>query len=176
MHRIMLVDDEPGILNAIVRIMRQETAWEVEIFSDVNEALRRAQIANFELFLSDYHMPVMNGVEFLTEVKKIQPEAMRIILSGVTDLDASLGAINEAEIFRFICKPWDDYNLLTSIRQALAYREILVENRRLANQVREQKDKLDNHKAILDSIHEQHPGLLNVDWAEDGSVILEELK
>ena len=174
MYRVMLVDDEQGILNALKRILKRKTDWEVETFLDPHEALRRAQVANFELFLSDFRMPEMDGVEFLSEVKKIQPESVRIILSGYTDLDALLGAINKAEIQRFICKPWEDHDLLVSLEQALEYRDALVENRRLADQVREQQAELDKRKTVLDSIESEHPDLLNVNWADDGSIILDE--
>ena len=174
MYRIMIVDDEPNILNSLNRVLKRKEEWEVETYDSVADALKRAQTATFELVISDYKMPEMDGVEFLNEFKKFQPEAMRIILSGFTELQALLGAINEAEIFRYLCKPWDDHDLIGTITHALAHREVLVENRRLADQVREQQGELDKRKSALEKLAEQHPALVVVNWAEDGSIIVGE--
>lgn len=174
MYRIMIVDDEKNILNSLRRLLTGKGEWEIELYESAEEALKRAQAANFELFISDFRMPEMDGVKFLTEIKNIQPESMRIILSGFTDLEALLGAINQAEIFRFICKPWDEYDLITTIQQALNYRDALVENRRLADQVREQERELENRKSALEKLSDKHPMLVDINWADDGSIILDE--
>jgi DNA-binding NtrC family response regulator len=173
MYQIMLVDDEENILKALGRIFRGQTDWEIESYSNAKEALKRAQVTNFDLFLSDYRMPEMNGVEFLREVKNLQPNSMRLILSGHTDLEALLGAINEAEIYRFVTKPWQDYELISTIQQALAFRDVLVENRYLANQVREQQRLLEENKTVLEQFEAKHPDLLEVNWADNGSIILD---
>ncbi len=173
MYRIMVVDDEQNILNAMRRIMRKEKDWEVEFFDSAEAAVKRAHAASFELFLSDFRMPEMDGVKFLSEVKKIHPDAVRLILSGYTDLEALLGAINEAEIFRFISKPWQDYDLVMTLKQALAQREMLMENRSLADKVRAQRAELQNRKTALEKLKESNPVLADVKWAVDGSIILE---
>lgn len=174
MYRIMIVDDEPNILSSLTRALRQESDWEVETYEIPDEALKRIQTANFELVISDYRMPDMSGVEFLSEVRKIQPEAMRLILSGFTDLDALLGAINKAEIYRFICKPWDNFDLISTLKNALAHREALVENRRLADQVRQQRAELSNRKTALEKLAERHPKLVEINWSSDGAIILDD--
>ncbi len=174
MHRLMLVDDEENILRALQRAFRNQKDWEIEVYSDVMEALRRAQTTNFDLFLSDYRMPEMDGVQFLTEVKNLQPEAMRLILSGHTELQALLCAINQAEIYRFVTKPWGDYEIIVVLQQALEYRDMLIENHYLANQVREQQEELERHKSMLGRLKETNPELFNVNWASDGSIILDE--
>lgn len=169
----MVVDDEPNILNSMRRLMRKKKDWEVEFFDSAEEALKRASSASFELFLSDFRMPEMDGVKFLSEIKRIQPDSMRLILSGYTDIDALMGAINEAEIFRFISKPWQDYDLITTLELALAQREILMENHFLANQVRAQQVELRNRKTALERLMESNPVLADVKWDTDGSIILE---
>ena len=174
MYRIMIVDDEPNILNSLNRVLKRQEDWEIETYDTVAEALKRAQTTPFELVISDYRMPEMDGVEFLNEIRNLQPEAMRIILSGFTELEALLGAINEAEIFRYICKPWDDHDLIATIGHALAHREVLVENRRLADQVRQQQEELHKRKTALEELAEKHPALVEVEWAEDGSIIVNE--
>jgi DNA-binding NtrC family response regulator len=173
MYRLMVVDDEQNILNAIRRITRKELNWEVEFYDNPVEALKRAHGGNYELFLSDFRMPVMDGVKFLSETKHIHPDAMRVILSGYTDLEALLGAINEAEIFRFISKPWMDYDLITTLQQALSLHDMLIENRTLADEVRAQRVELANRKTALERLMETNPVLAHVEWTEDGSIILE---
>lgn len=174
MYKIMIVDDEPNILNSLKRIFNKEKDIEIETYDKPKDALKRAQTSLFDLFISDYRMPEIDGVEFLTETKKLQPESMRIILSGYTDLDALLGAINQAHIYRFISKPWDDYGLITTVKQALEYRNILVENRRLADTVREQLEELNKRKTTLEKLQEEHPTLVEINWADDGSIIVDD--
>ena len=173
MNNIMIVDDEENILKSLNRMLSKNKQWEVEYFSDPKKALTRAQTMNFDLFLSDYRMPDMDGIQFLTEVRQVQPESMRLILSGYTDLDALLGAINKAEIYRFINKPWQDYELISTIEQALEHRRIMVENRRLADQVREQQQELDKRGEALKELCIKHPALVEINWSEDGSIILD---
>lgn len=173
MYRIMIVDDEPNILNSLKRVLKKVEDWDIETYDSVAEALKRAQTTNFELVISDYRMPEMDGVAFLNEIRNIQPEAMRIILSGFTELQVLLAAINEAEIFRYICKPWEDHDLISTMKQALEHREVLVENRRLADQVRQQEEELRNRKTALEVLAEKHPVLVEVEWGADGSIIID---
>ncbi len=174
MYQIMLVDDEENILKALKRVLSKEYEIVIETFIKPEEALIHARTKKFDLFLSDFRMPVMDGVKFLTEVKILQPESMRLILSGYTDLDALMGAINDAEIYRFITKPWQDYELVSTIKQALEFKDIQVENQRLADQVRDQQNELDKRKQVLDSYIEKHPELFKVNWTDDGSIVLDD--
>lgn len=173
MNRIMVVDDEDNILRALRRVLSGNDQ-DVELFSNPHEALRRVQVAIFDLIISDYRMPDMDGVHFLCEVKKLQPESMRIIISGHADMQGLLGAINEAEIFRFVSKPWDDYDLQATVQNALLHRSVLVENRRLADQVRRQREILHRQSAAIRKLETQYPGLTKVNWGVDGSVVMEE--
>lgn len=175
MYKIMLVDDEENILQALRRLLSREDDMEVKVYTDANEALRHAQAMNFDLFLSDYRMPEMNGVEFLKQVKEAQPDSMRLILSGYADFESIQSAINEAEIYRFISKPWHDSELVATLRQAMVYRNLLVENRRFADIVRQQHAELGRRKNALEMLQHAHPELAKVNWAEDGAILLEEL-
>ncbi|MCW8957055.1 MAG: response regulator [Gammaproteobacteria bacterium] len=170
MHEIMIVDDEENILKAIKRIISQSKKWNVETYTNAEEALQRILVKKFDLYLSDYKMPNIDGISFLTAVKSIQPDSIRLILSGYTDLDALMGAINQAEIFRFITKPWNDDYLIGSIEQALGYRDVLIENQRLADQVRKQQETLDKQKKIFEEYTQKHPEIFNVEWEDDGSI------
>jgi DNA-binding NtrC family response regulator len=142
--------------------------------SDSLEALAITGNSHFDLFLSDYRMPGMNGVEFLMHTKQFHPEAMRLILSGATDFSGLVNAINKAEIYRFISKPVQSYDLISTIEQALQFYEIRKENKRLAEQVRRQQSELDKREIALKRFSEQHPVLAQVNWDSDGSIILNE--
>ena len=137
MTRIMILDDEPNVYESLQRVFRCERPnWEIETFDDPRMALRRAQTSLFDVFISDFRMPLMTGVEFLSEVCNVQPEAIRIILSGQIDVGDLLGAINESRIDRLVLKPADPVGIALTVDLALDHREVLVENRRLANHLR----------------------------------------
>lgn len=139
MYQVMLVDDEDYILKALKRTINMYTDWDVETYQDPREALRRARTTVFDAVITDYMMPEINGLELLQELRDIQPDTIRILLTGVIDIETVMSAINKAGAFRFIPKPWDDEQLLDNIREGLKFRDILLENRILAETVREQK-------------------------------------
>jgi len=181
MSRIMLVDDEESILKALQRLLRvapctygnQTFSLEVDAFSSPETALKSARHEDYDLIISDYRMPVMDGIEFLTAVKAIQPDAARLILSGYADLNALLRAVNEVGVERFIAKPWNDYELLSAIAQALAHRELLLENRNLANLVRLEMGDTTPEKLEAERLEAIEPGITEVRWGPDGSVLLD---
>lgn len=136
MYRILLVDDEQNVINALRRELQGDYA--VEAFINPREALQHCRDARFDVAIVDYRMPEMNGVEFLRQFGALQPDAVRLMLSGQADFDALVGTVNEAHIYRFIDKPWDSTGLAATLAEALAYREQILENRRLAEQYRQQ--------------------------------------
>ena len=179
-ERILLLDDEPHVLAALQRVLRQNSgggdiqSYRIETFTDPDEALACASKVPLALAISDYRMPRRNGVEFLRALRDLQPDCGRIILSGYADFTAVVSAINEAGITRFISKPWVDLELLSAVRQALEIRKLLMENRRLADEVRVQRGKLSAQEAELRRLELLEPGITQVRWGEDGSFILEE--
>lgn len=174
MHRIMLIDDEENVLNSLTRILKREAGLELVTNSDPRAALAEANRSKFDLFLSDYRMPYMDGVEFLVNTKKSNPDAMRLILSGAADFTALMDAINKAEIYRFISKPIQVHELIQTLHQALHLHDILEENKRLSNLVRKQESELKNREIALKHFSKEHPTLANVNWDDDGSIIIDE--
>jgi len=173
MTQILMVDDEENILRALRRSLAPE-GYHIEDFTDPRAALARAEAAPFDLFLSDYRMPHMDGVTFLSRIKASHPDAARLIISGQADLEGLLAAINEAEIQRFISKPWENYDLRTTIRQALSHRATVLENRMLADQVRRQQTQLNEQARMLDRLEKEFPGISSVRRTADGAVVLDE--
>jgi response regulator RpfG family c-di-GMP phosphodiesterase len=152
MYRILLLDDEINVLSALKRVLMaieydelDGERPEIETFVSAQQALARIGSRPIDLVIADYRMPEMSGVEFLAEAARLQPDVARLILSGHADLDALIEAINRAQISRFIGKPWNDFELKSAVVQALAAREQLLENRRLADIVRSQ------HGGVTDS-------------------------
>lgn len=139
--RLMIVDDEPAIVNAVRRELSAPPLgryrFEVEGFADPVAALERAGGAHFDAVISDYRMPGMDGLEFLKAFVDIQPDCARLVLSGQTDMDSLIRMVNETHIYRFIPKPWHDYFLKSSLYQACDYSHAMAENQRLAKLVRD---------------------------------------
>jgi response regulator RpfG family c-di-GMP phosphodiesterase len=180
MHRIMLVDDEPNILSALRRVLARQlddsspSTYQVEAFDRPQDALRRAQDVAFDLVVSDYRMPDMNGVEFLRALIALQPSIARLILSGYADLEGLVGAINEARIDRFISKPWHDFELRSAVEQALERRRLALENQRLADLVRVQRGTMSRQEMELRRLEAQYPGLTRVKRHPDGSIDIDD--
>jgi DNA-binding NtrC family response regulator len=140
MRRIMLVDDESNVLTALRRelsVRREGMNFTVEPFTSPQRALQRAGEAEFDLVIADYSMPEMDGVSFLETLHQVQPDAGRILMSGMVDMEGLARAVNRTHIYRFVPKPWTEVALLTAISQTLAYRRVMLENRKLANAYRE---------------------------------------
>ncbi|CAA0120926.1 Hydrogenase transcriptional regulatory protein hupR1 [BD1-7 clade bacterium] len=138
MNKIMIVDDEENILAAVKRMLRRYRDWDVEEYSSPELALKRAQCCIFDVVISDYKMPTMNGVDFLSELKAIQPNTVRILLTGSVQVSTLLESINKAGVFRFIAKPWDDDEFVEIVKAAIDHRETAIENQILADKVRDQ--------------------------------------
>lgn len=136
MYQILLVDDEPNVLSALQRELQDDYA--VQTFSDPLKALQYSEKNHFDLVISDYKMPEMNGIEFLKQFGKLEPDAIRLILSGQADFNALIGSINETHIYRFLDKPWNKNVLATTVAEALAHREQVQVNLRLAECCRQQ--------------------------------------
>ena len=168
---ILLVDDEPNVLKALSRLLKQ---YHLSTASDSNEALLMAEQQSFDLVITDYRMPGINGVDFLVLFKRLQPDAVRVVLSGMADLEGVQQAINDAEVFRFINKPWSNLEILNVVQNGLAHRRILLENRALADQVRAQQKLLAEKDALIKALEAEEPGITKVNWAEDGSIILDD--
>jgi len=142
MYKIMIVDDEENILKSLVRVFHKQNNWDIETYINPLDALKRARTCIFDAIIADCHMPGIDGLEFLHELKLLQPEAVRILMTGVVDIETLMQAINKAGAFRFIIKPWNDGLLIDSMNEGLHYRDILIENRMLADRVREQQREI----------------------------------
>jgi Response regulator containing a CheY-like receiver domain and an HD-GYP domain len=138
---ILLVDDEPNILRALNRLLRQE-GYHLLTAGGGAEALITMAREPVDLVISDMRMPEMDGAVFLSNVRKNWPDTIRLLLTGHADMSQTVSAINQGEIFRFIAKPWDDQELLIIVRQALEQLHLRRENQRLLKLTAEQNEAL----------------------------------
>lgn len=176
--RILLVDDEPNVLRALERQLRAVTrpprpAYRIDTHTRPADALREATAHGYDVVISDYRMPEMDGVAFLSALRTVQPAAVRIILSGHTDLRGLIGAVNDAGIMRFIAKPWDEAELVFAVESGLMERRLLLENQRLADELRASRGLISRQEAELRRLERECPGITRVTWGPGGSVLLE---
>lgn len=152
-HLLLFVDDEESITKSLQRLFRKE-GYEIYTASSGQEGLERLKEVGkpFSLIISDQRMPGMNGAEFLENAKKIFPQAIRILLTGYSDMDAIVDAVNKGEIHRYFTKPWNDDDLVLQIRQSLEQYELVVENRRLLALTKKQNTEL---KELNNSLEEK---------------------
>jgi two-component system NtrC family sensor kinase len=117
--KVLFVDDEPNVLTALERAFIDE---DYEIYT-VNSGEKGLAVMEkhgpFQVIISDYRMPFLNGDEFLKEVYRRWPETERIVLSGYVDIAAIVAAINKGHIYRFIPKPWNDDDLRRTVHDCL---------------------------------------------------------
>jgi len=131
---LLLVDDEENIVSSLRRLLRRDGYHIVTACSGA-EGLRRLAEHEIDVIVSDQRMPGMTGVEFLHRAKDLYPQTIRMVLSGYTELQSIIDAVNEGAIYKFLTKPWDDERLRGHVAEAFRQKELADENRRLARQV-----------------------------------------
>ena len=172
MTTIAFIDDELNVLNAITRMLRK-SGWNLLVFTSPEEAIRELKfIENLNVVVSDYRMPGMDGITLLNAIKIFHPKALRLILSGHADLQTVLLAVNQAEIYRFITKPWADEELLVTLQKAVEHQSLLDENQKLSQVVRQQQNKIQYQLNELKRLEIDSPGITHVDLTEDGCIDL----
>jgi diguanylate cyclase (GGDEF)-like protein len=160
---LLLVDDEENILSSLRRLLRGE-GYQIVSATSAAEGLRKLAETRVDVIVSDQRMPGMTGVEFLRRTKELYPGTVRMVLSGFTDLQSVIDAVNEGAIYKFLTKPWDDDLIRGHIAEAFRQKEMADENRRLAREV-------ENANASLAILNEQLQNSLSTQ--SDQSHILE---
>ena len=139
--RLLLVDDEPSILSSLRRLLRP-TGYLVLTAESGAAGLAMLEREPVDLVISDMRMPEMDGAHFLEQVRQRWPDTMRLLLTGYSDINSTVDAINRGEIYRYIAKPWDDSELLLTLREALEQRRLVAENKRLLALTQRQNEQL----------------------------------
>jgi len=113
---VVIVDDEEMIITSLRALLQLETEHDVHGFTDPTEAAKFLETKTVDVCVSDYLMPGMNGIQFLTHAKAVQPEASRVLLTGHADKQSAIAAINQVALFQYVEKPWDNAQLLLVIQ------------------------------------------------------------
>ena len=129
-HPILIVDDEEIVLVALRDTLARE-GYHVVASPHAIHALSVLKDQQFSVVISDQQMPLISGLEFLTQVREIQPNATRILITAVLSLSTVIDAINKGEIYRFIVKPWLREELLATVRTSVQRFELISNNARL---------------------------------------------
>ena len=165
-HRILIVDDEPHVTEALKRALHKEP-YEVLTANSANEALEILARQPVDVVVSDEKMPVMSGAEFLAEVYRKYPDTFRIMLTGHADLDLAMRAINEGHIYRFLKKPCNELEMGITIRQAVQQKELAEKSRLLLKKVKQQD-------SVLQRLEKAYPGITKVERDLNGTIVIED--
>ena len=146
---ILCVDDEPNILSSLKRALRGPQ-YRVVTAGSGSEALALMESEPVDLIISDMRMPGMDGAQLLGQVRRRWPGTMRILLTGYADVDSTIAAINEGQIYRYVNKPWDDGELRVTVAQALERLGLEREKARLEALTHAQNEELRGFNAQLE--------------------------
>ncbi|HEX5553072.1 MAG TPA: hybrid sensor histidine kinase/response regulator [Chitinophagaceae bacterium] len=156
--RILYIDDEVNNLNAFRANFRR--VYEIYTATGTLEARKTLQSIPLHIIIADQRMPGTTGVEFFNAIKENYPDPIRILLTGYTDVEALIDAINKGQIYRFIRKPWDDFELQNTISNAY---EIYITKKELENKVEElQKTNDELSRFIYSASHDLRSPLMSV--------------
>ncbi len=150
---LLLVDDDAAVLQALKRLFCRQ--YEVVTCTGGEEALAYLQDHSADLIISDMRMPGMDGAELLKQCSEHYPDMIRFLLTGYTDLESAIKAVNEGNINRYIAKPWDNDNLRTMVAEAIDLRDLRFANQRLNAHVAQQNAELERLNQELQLKYQQ---------------------
>ena len=138
---LLFVDDELSILSSLKRLFRPH-GYRILTAGGGAEGLEILAKESVDLVISDMRMPEMDGAQFLEQVRNRWPHIVRILLTGYADIGSTVAAINRGEIYRYISKPWDDNEIVLTVRDALERKRLEAENARLSELTTRQNEEL----------------------------------
>ncbi|CAH0536175.1 HD domain-containing phosphohydrolase [Vibrio marisflavi] len=148
--KVLLLDDEQDILNSLTRVLRYD--YDVSSFTKGSEALQHLQKNHVPLIISDMRMPEMDGAEFLSRAKAIAPESIRFLLTGYSDIESTISAVNEGGIHTYIAKPWDNNALKETLSKAAEVFRLKHEKQLLMAELESKNEEL---SALNESLEEK---------------------
>ena len=153
-YKILIVDDEASNLRALERLFRTE--YDVLTAGSGADALSLLEHHDMALLIADQRMPEMSGVELMQRTARLRPHMVRMLLTGYTDVDSLIEAINTGHVYKYIPKPWNNDDLLLTVARALEHYETLksrhnlqMVNERLRARLREISDLAANDDEFI---------------------------
>ncbi len=152
--KIVLVDDEVMVTRTLETLLKLEGLKDTESFNDPLEALEYLKINQCELIISDFIMPKMEGIEFLSRAKKLpmQEDTTQILLTGYADKENAIKAINEVGIFKYIEKPWNNDDLVLNIKNAIERTNLKRALKEKIIQLKKANDELEEYSKNLEAL------------------------
>lgn len=170
--RLLLVDDELNVLRALQRSLRQGFGAGLSICTchDPAQALQQLQHTRFDAVLSDLAMPGMDGMTLLQHCARLQPECVRMVLTGQADFALAQQAVNDLGVVRYLSKPWDDEALLRGVTGALQEGLARRRERDRALAWAAEHALASPQSVEVRRLEAMEPGLTQVEWESDGSI------
>ncbi|MEC9397056.1 MAG: hybrid sensor histidine kinase/response regulator [Myxococcota bacterium] len=131
---LLVIDDEPDILDAIRRLFRKR--YRVLVAQTTSEAREMLANEHVEVVLCDQRLPRSSGIEFLTDIRETHPNIVRVLFTGYTNLDDIVDAINQGHVYRYISKPWQPAELRLLIDQAFEHYAHMKEREKLLSDLK----------------------------------------
>ncbi|MCG8436361.1 MAG: response regulator [Gammaproteobacteria bacterium] len=146
---VLFVDDERHILSSLRRLFRP-AGYKTLVANGGKEGLEVLDQEDVDVIVSDMRMPEMDGAAFLKEAAARRPDTVRMLLTGYSDIESAVSAINDGHIYRYINKPWDENDLKLNVQQAVDQRRLVKEKKRLEALTKKQNDELKELNANLE--------------------------
>ena len=161
--KILCVDDERNVLKSLQRVFMDEDDYEILVAESGEEGLEvLKEVSDIAVIISDYRMPGMDGVDFLSQVYEHWPDTIRIVLSGFADTAMVVEAINLSHIFKFVPKPWNDEELKVTVTMGLQHRGLKLQNDRLNDELQEKNNELKELNDTLEKKVQQRTKALEI--------------
>ncbi|WP_438405729.1 response regulator, partial [Aeromonas hydrophila] len=132
---VLLLDDENDILKALNRVLRMD--YNVVSVDNGADALGYLLENPIHIIISDMRMPDMDGADFLAKAREMQPDTMRLLLTGYADIPSTVRAVNAGGIHTYISKPWDNENLKLIVGKAAEFYRLSQDKERLTLELEE---------------------------------------
>lgn len=143
---VLIIDDEQSVLNSLQRTLRDD--FDILLSLSGEAALQLMIEREISVIIADQRMPNMTGVDFFQKSQKIQPDSERILITGYTDIEAVVGAINNGKIFYYIHKPWEPESVRIIVLRAAEHYRLNQENRSLMRKLQERNIDLESENII----------------------------
>jgi len=118
-YSVLIVDDEPSVIRALRRVFLQEQ-YNLLTAENPEDALSLIRSNKIDLIICDHQMPNMSGSELLSHTRRISPDTIRMLITGINDINIAISAINEGRIYHYIAKPWKNDEVRKVVKEALA--------------------------------------------------------
>ncbi|MEM9053294.1 MAG: response regulator [Bacteroidota bacterium] len=138
---VLYIDDEENNLISFKAALRRE--FTVYVALGAEEAEQYLEKEDLKVIVSDQRMPKETGVEFFSRLKNTHEEPIRILLTGYSDMQSVVDAINKGEVYRYLTKPWDAGDMIATINQAIEIYDLRRENKRLVAELKRVNGQLE---------------------------------